>query len=68
MISGMFFSNRRLDQGLVSFLSNLKSIGEFAESRDSKFKLPYKINKDRIGDASIKIQFNTDEGWTRALK
>ena len=27
-----------------------------------------RINKDRIGDASIRIQFNQDENWTKALK
>ncbi|KAI9840956.1 MAG: autophagy protein 6 [Sclerophora amabilis] len=31
-------------------------------------KLPYEIKKDRIGDASIKLGFNQDEGWTKACK
>lgn len=38
---------------------------------ESRMALTYKlfrINKDRIGDASIRLQFNQDELWTRALK
>lgn len=32
-------------------------------------RLPYEINRDRIGDASIKLGFNqSDETWTRACK
>lgn len=27
-----------------------------------------RINKDKIGDTSIRLQFNQDELWTRALK
>jgi hypothetical protein len=26
------------------------------------------INKDRIGEASIRLQFGSDETWTRALR
>ena len=32
-------------------------------------RLPYEINRDKIGDASIKLGFNqNDETWTRACK
>ena len=27
-----------------------------------------RINKEKIGEVSIKLQFNQDESWTRALK
>lgn len=27
-----------------------------------------RISKDKIGDVSIKLQFNQEEGWTRALR
>lgn len=30
--------------------------------------LTFRINKDRIGDVSIKLQVNHDEAWTKALK
>lgn len=31
-------------------------------------KLPYEIQKDRIGDASIRLGVSQDEAWTRACK
>lgn len=36
--------------------------------RTSKNKMPYLINKDRIGDACIRLAFNQNEAWTRACK
>nr|KMM64362.1 beclin-1 [Coccidioides posadasii RMSCC 3488] len=42
-----------------------------SHSQPSTFgmKLPYEIQKDRIGDTSIRLGFNqTDESWTRACK
>lgn len=77
--------HRRFDAGMVAFLECLRQLGEFVEKtpttpvrpnrRDQAeagvpgLKLPYPINKDRIGDASIKLGFNqNDETWTRACK
>ncbi|KAF9352309.1 autophagy protein 6 [Mortierella sp. NVP85] len=68
---GRVFLNRRFDNAMVAFLNCLQQLGDYAEQhgqQDQKLELPYKINKDRIGDASIKLQFNQDETWTRALK
>lgn len=68
---GRVFLNRRFDNAMVAFLNCLQQLGDHAEhhgQQDPKLELPYKINKDRIGDASIKLQFNQDETWTRALK
>eukprot|EP01116_Phalansterium_solitarium_P004222 TRINITY_DN15155_c0_g1_i1.p1 TRINITY_DN15155_c0_g1~~TRINITY_DN15155_c0_g1_i1.p1 ORF type:complete len:631 (+),score=232.81 TRINITY_DN15155_c0_g1_i1:200-2092(+) len=65
---GRLFWYRRFDNGMVAFLACLKEIGDYAESQDPKFQLPYRIDKDKIGDMSIKIQFNNEETWTRALK
>ncbi len=28
----------------------------------------YRIDKDKIGEMSIKIQFNNEETWTKSLK
>ena len=28
----------------------------------------FSISKDRIGDVSVKLQFNQEESWTRALR
>ncbi|KAG2177086.1 hypothetical protein INT43_007742 [Umbelopsis isabellina] len=62
------FLNRRFDHALVALLNCLQQLSDFAEQRDKSLRLPYRINKDRIGDASIRLQFNQDELWTRALK
>ncbi|KAI8911718.1 autophagy protein Apg6-domain-containing protein, partial [Gorgonomyces haynaldii] len=67
-IAGMLFWNRRFDFGLVALLSCLQELGDYAEAKDSRFKLPYRISKDKIGDTVIKLQFSQDETWTKALK
>ncbi|KAI9096911.1 autophagy protein Apg6-domain-containing protein [Phlyctochytrium arcticum] len=67
-LKGMLFWNRRFDNALVAFLTCLQQIGDYAEEKDPKFRLPYRISKDKIGDTSIKLQFNQDEAWTKALK
>ncbi|KAJ3080288.1 autophagy protein 6, partial [Quaeritorhiza haematococci] len=68
LMKGMLFWNRRFDNALVAFLNCLQQLGDFAEQQDPKFRLPYRINKDKIGDTSIRLQFNQDEAWTKALK
>ncbi|KAG9290668.1 hypothetical protein G9A89_011631 [Geosiphon pyriformis] len=66
------FHNSRFDNAMVAFLNCVQQLGEYAERQDPNLKLPYSINKDKIGDrsgeASIRRQFNQDESWTRALK
>jgi beclin 1 len=70
----LLFSNRRFDMGLVALLGCLKEFADHLEAQDSTFRLPYRylyltrIAKDRIGDCSIKLQFNQEENWTKALK
>ncbi|KAJ5698595.1 hypothetical protein N7462_000600 [Penicillium macrosclerotiorum] len=76
--------HRRFDAGMVAFLDCLRQLGQFVESTPAPvasprrgqtsatapgLRLPYEINRDRIGDASIKLGFNqNDETWTRACK
>ncbi|KAI9354105.1 autophagy protein Apg6-domain-containing protein [Zopfochytrium polystomum] len=67
-LSGILFWNRRFENGLVAFLNCLQQLGDFAAEQDPKFRLPYRINKDKIGDASIRVQFGQDDQWTKALK
>ena len=67
------FADSKFDQGLVAFLDCLNQLKEYIEIRSgSRFALPYSISKDRIGNEkefySVKTQFNTLEGWTKALK
>ncbi|KAL1921434.1 uncharacterized protein VTP21DRAFT_11150 [Calcarisporiella thermophila] len=65
---GRLFLNRRFDLAMVAFLNCLQQLGDYAEQQDPNLKLPYRINKDKIGDVSIRLQFNHDEIWTKALK
>lgn len=58
--------SRRFDHGMVAFLDCLKQLASWAEERN--LRLPHAINKDRIGEASIRLQFGQDETWTRALR
>ena len=67
-LTGMLFWNRRFDSALVALLNCIEQLGDHAERLDPKFRLPYRINKDKIGDVSIKMQFNQDESWTKAMK
>ncbi|QRV94115.1 autophagy protein APG6 [Ceratobasidium sp. AG-Ba] len=65
---GRLLHNRRFDYGMVAFLECLRQIMDFAQSQDETIKFPYAVVKDKIGDASIKWQFNQEETWTRALR
>ncbi|CAE6435349.1 unnamed protein product [Rhizoctonia solani] len=64
---GRLLHNRRFDYGMVAFLECLRQIIEFAKTQES-IEFPHAIVKDKIGDASIKWQFNQEETWTRALR
>jgi len=65
---GRLFWYRRFDNAMVAFLHCIKEFGEFAEQQDKGFKLPYRIDKDKIAEVSIKIQVYSEETWTKALK
>ncbi|KAF9438873.1 autophagy protein 6 [Entomortierella beljakovae] len=61
--------NRRFDNAMIAFLNCLQQLGDYAEQQESKLELPYKYEIwDRIGDLSIRYQFQQGETWTRALK
>ena len=67
------FADSKFDLGLVAYLDCLSQLKQHIElSSGSRFALPYSISKDRIGNGkefySVKTQFNTLEGWTKALK
>ncbi|KAF1810690.1 APG6-domain-containing protein [Eremomyces bilateralis CBS 781.70] len=75
---GLTLFHRRFDTAMVAFLECLRQLGDFVESGQARrpsgssvqaMKLPYKIEKDRINDASIKLGgFNQEESWTKACK
>jgi len=70
-------SSRRFDAGMVAFLDCLAQLGRHVYLTSTErnpgspgLKLPYPINKDKVGDVSLKLGagFNQDEGWTKACK
>lgn len=62
-----FFSDRRFDLAMSSFLSCLKEVTRFLQ-RDPTMRLPFKIEGDKIGGFSVRHQHNQDDRWTKALK
>lgn len=69
-----FFWDTKFDQAMVAFLDCLQQFKEEVEKGDSGFCLPYRMEKGKIEDPSsgnsysVKIQFNSEEQWTKALK
>ncbi|XP_073225184.1 beclin-1-like protein isoform X1 [Cicer arietinum] len=70
------FWSTRYDKAMTLFLACLKDFAEFANSKDQEnnippekcFKLPYKIENDKVENYSITQSFNKQENWTKALK
>ncbi|CAK9141554.1 unnamed protein product [Ilex paraguariensis] len=70
------FWSTRYDKAMTLFLTCLKEFAEFANSKDKEnnippekcFKLPYKIENDRVENYSITQSCNKQENWTKALK
>jgi len=65
---GRLFWYRRFDTALTWLLNCIQKFSEYAASRDPRFKQPYAIKNEMIGGVSIKLQFNQDAKWTKALK
>lgn len=68
-----FLWDTKFDSAMVAFLDCLQQFKEQVEKGDSGFLLPYKIDKGKFEDTaghsySIRIQFNSEEQWTKALK
>ncbi|KAH6926829.1 hypothetical protein HPB50_022555 [Hyalomma asiaticum] len=69
-----FLWDTKFDHAMVAFLDCLQQFKEQVSKMDSNFCLPYRIDKGKIEDTntgqscSIKIQFNSEEQWTKALK
>lgn len=69
-----FLWDTKFDAAMVAFLECLQQFKEAVERGDSGFSLPYRMERGRIEDSttgnsfSIKIQLNSEEQWTKALK
>ncbi|KAI8322995.1 autophagy protein 6 [Martensiomyces pterosporus] len=68
MYLGRLFQNRRFDSAMVAYLACLDQLAQLVMSLNSQIRLPYRIEQDKVGGASIKIQFGQDDVWTRACK
>lgn len=70
----MFIWTAKFDQAMIAFLDCLQQFKEQVERDEANFKLPYKMEKGKIIDSingysfSIKMQTNSEEQWTKALK
>ncbi|KAF5370681.1 hypothetical protein D9758_001828 [Tetrapyrgos nigripes] len=65
---GRLLHNRRFDLGMVAFIDCLKSLIDYIKSQDPTVDFPHAISREKIGDVSIKLQFNQEEAWTRSLR
>lgn len=65
---GRILQNRRFDAAMVAFLDCLRQLMEHARSKDLSVEFPQQVSKDKIGEASIKLQLGQEETWTRALR
>lgn len=65
---GRLLTDRRFDHAMVAFLDCLRQLCVIVQQRDESVKLPHTIVRDKIGGASIRLQFGSDEIWTRALR
>lgn len=70
-----FLWDTKFDNGMVAFLDCLQQFQEKVETLERANKVfcfPYRTNKGKIEDKeasySIKIQLNSEEQWTKALK
>ncbi|MCJ1407900.1 autophagy protein 6 [Ptychographa xylographoides] len=74
---GRTILHRRFNDAMVAFLECLRQLGDYVENGEHSIvrgqqsgglKLPYKIDKDKIGGLSIKLGISQDEAWTHACK
>ncbi|KAF8844301.1 APG6-domain-containing protein [Paxillus ammoniavirescens] len=65
---GRLLHNRRFDFAMVAFLECLKQLMDYIKTQDAGVEFPHQITKDKIGEASVKLQFSQEEAWTRALR
>lgn len=70
----MFIWTAKFDQAMIAYLDCLQQFKEHVEKDESNFRLPYRMEKGKIIDSingysfSIRMQTNSEEQWTKALK
>lgn len=62
-------SGRKYDYAMVAILHCVEEIiRQITASKITEIMFPWKIEGERIGGMSIRLQFNSEENWTKALK
>lgn len=46
----------------------LQEFADWIASQDNTFEMPYAVDQDKVAGMSIRLQFNSDTKWTKALK
>lgn len=70
---GLTFHHRKFDNAMVAFLDCLRQLDNHLQSTTANTgqpsKLPYEINKDKIGGVSIRLGAAAqDDAWSKACK
>ncbi|KAK0630110.1 autophagy protein Apg6-domain-containing protein [Bombardia bombarda] len=69
---GLTFMHRKFDNAMTAFLELVRQLGNHVQQQTAAggnaLSLPYRIEGDKIGDASIKLGIAQDDGWTKACK
>lgn len=56
------------DRAMVMFLTCVKEFADWIVSQDNSFEMAYAIDQDKVANMTIRLQFNSDSKWTKALK
>jgi len=65
---GRLFGYGSFDKGMAAFLECVRALQDHVRSVDTSFSPPYRIVDHKVEEFSVKLQFNTYERWTKALK
>lgn len=69
-----FMLDSKFDRAMIGYLDCLNQLKGYIEESSGGYKLPYRIDKDRLVDDDqnkaylIRMQGNSPEHWTKALK
>ncbi|VDM41254.1 unnamed protein product [Toxocara canis] len=65
------FGHKKFDEAMCAFMNCFCQLQDHIEGR-SEFRLPHRMYRERIEDNkmeySVKMQFNSEERWTKAMK
>ena len=47
---------------------HIQEFSDWIISQDSSFEVAYAIDQDKVANLTVRLQFNSDSKWTKALK